>query len=110
MRQLGIYVNNRKAGVLTELRPGSAYSFQYDQNYLASDTPSISVTLPKISSYYESSSLFPFFANMLPEGANRNVICRTRRIDDNDLFGILIAMAGSDFIGGVNLKNARING
>ena len=47
---------------------------------------------------------------MLPEGANRNVICRTRRIDDNDLFGILIAMAGSDFIGGVNLKNARING
>ena len=71
MRQLGIYVNNRKAGVLTELRPGSAYSFQYDQNYLASDTPSISVTLPKSSSYYESSSLFPFFANMLPEGVNR---------------------------------------
>lgn len=50
-----------------------------------------------------------FFANMLPEGANRKVICRTKRIDDNDLFGILIAMAGSDFIGGVSLKKAKIN-
>ena len=44
---------------------------------------------------------------MLPEGANRKVICRTKRIDDNDLFGILSAMAGSDFIGGVSLKKSK---
>lgn len=104
MRQLGIYVNNRKAGVLTELHPGSAYSFQYDQNYLVSDTPSISVTLPKSSSYYESTSLFPFFANMLPEGVNRRVICRANRLDENDLFGLLAVMSDSDFIGGVHIK------
>lgn len=104
MRQLGIYVNNRKAGVLTELHPGSAYSFHYDQNYLASDTPSISVTLPKSSSSYESSSLFPFFANMLPEGVNRRVICRANRLDENDLFGLLAVMSNSDFIGGVHIK------
>ncbi len=106
MRQLGIYVNNRKAGVLTELHPGSAYSFQYDQNYLASDTPSISVTLPKSSSYYESSSLFPFFANMLPEGANRRIICSSLKIDENDDFSLLCAMAGCDFIGAVSVDIA----
>jgi hypothetical protein len=41
---------------------------------------------------------------MLPEGANRKVICRTFKIDEHDLFGILAAMAGKDFIGGVHIK------
>ena len=96
MRWLDVYVNDRKAGMLTEKYPGGGYCFQYETDYFLSDAPSISVTIS-------------FFANMLPEGANRKVICRTKRIDDNDLFGILIAMAGSDFIGGVSLKKARIN-
>ena len=42
--------------------------------------------------------------NMLPEGANRKVICRTSRIDENDFFGLLSAMAGKDFIGGVHIE------
>ena len=109
MRQLDVYVNDIKAGVLTEKHPGDGYCFQYEADYYLSDAPSISVTLSKKNRIYESALLFPFFTNMLPEGANRNVICRTRRIDDNDLFGILIAMAGSDFIGGVSLKKTRVN-
>lgn len=104
MRQLHVYVNDRKAGVLTEAHPGTDYSFRYDPDYLVSDAPSISVTMSKRKDSYESSSLFPFFANMLPEGANRKVICRTHRIDEHDLFGMLAAMAGSDFIGGVHIK------
>lgn len=104
MRQVNVYVNDRKAGVLTEMHPGKGYSFKYDPVYLSSDAPSISVSLSKNIASYESSSLFPFFANMLPEGANRKVICRTYRIDENDLFGILAAMAGKDFIGGVQIK------
>lgn len=104
MRQLNVYVNERKAGVLTEMHPGRGYSFIYDPDYLASDAPSISVTLSKRNASHESSSLFPFFANMLPEGANRKVICRTHRIDESDLFGLLAAMAGKDFIGGVHIK------
>ena len=106
MRQVDVYVNNRKAGVLTEKHPGSGYCFRYDSDYLASDAPSISVTLSKRKDSYESSTLFPFFANLLPEGANRKVICRTLRIDEHDLFGILSAMAGKDFIGGVHIKTA----
>ena len=104
MRLLDVYVNDRKAGVLMEERPGSDYSFQYDPSYLSSDAPSISVSMPKRVPYYQSTTLFPFFANMIPEGANRKVICRMYRIDENDLFGILAAMAGKDFIGGVHIN------
>lgn len=104
MRQVDVYVNDRKAGVLMEMHPGAGYSFKYDSDYLASDAPSISVTLSKKKDSYESFTLFPFFANMLPEGANRKVICRAYRIDEHDLFGLLTAMAGKDFIGGVHIK------
>ena len=104
MRQVDVYVNDRKAGVLTEMHPGAGYSFKYDSDYLASVAPSVSVTLSKKKDSYESSNLFPFFANMLPEGANRKVICRAYRIDEHDLFGLLTAMAGKDFIGGVHIK------
>ena len=104
MRQLDVYMNKRKAGVLTEQRPGEGYSFRYDEAYLASGSPSISVTLSKKQESYESPTLFPFFMNMLPEGANRRVICRTFRIDEKDFFGLLSAMAGKDFIGGVHIE------
>lgn len=106
MRQLDVYVNNQKAGVLTEQRPGRDYSFCYDTAYLASDSPSISVTLSKRKEPYKSFRLFPFFTNMLPEGANRKVVCRALRVDENDFFGMLSAMAGKDFIGGVHIETA----
>lgn len=105
MRQLGVYCNDKKAGVLTELNPGKGYVFLYDQDYLISDSPSISVTLPRRKERYESAELFPFFSNMLPEGANRSVICRSLKIDEEDFFGMLAAMAGKDFIGAVHIKS-----
>ena len=104
MRQLEVYVNEQKAGVLTEQHPGGGYRFCYDEDYLASDSPSVSVTLLKRKEPYLSSRLFPFFTNMLPEGANRKVICRSLRVDERDFFGLLSAMAGKDFIGGVHIE------
>ncbi|MBQ0052948.1 MAG: HipA N-terminal domain-containing protein [Bacteroidales bacterium] len=71
MRQLEVFFNDRKAGLLTEQQPGRGYVFRYDTDYLASNLPSISVTLPRRNDSYESASLFPFFVNMLPEGAFR---------------------------------------
>ena len=41
---------------------------------------------------------------MVPEGANRRMICRALQIDEDDIFGILSAMAGKDIIGSVGLK------
>lgn len=104
MRQLNVYVNNNKAGVLTEQYPGKGYTFRYSDAYLASEYPAISVTLPKQKEVYESEYLFPLFTNMLPEGANRKIICRSLRIDENDFFGMLTAMADKDFIGAVQIR------
>lgn len=107
MREIYVYMNDYKAGKLVEQQPGKGYTFQYDEEYLKSVNPSISVTLPKRREVYESDALFPFFTNMLPEGANRSVICRSLRIDENDFFGLLAAMAEKDFIGAVNVKTAE---
>lgn len=104
MRQLDVYYNNTKAGVLIERHPGRDYVFRYEPDYLLSGGKSISVTLPITKEIYESAELFPFFTNMLPEGANRSILCRHLRIDEKDFFGMLSAMAGKDFIGAVHIK------
>lgn len=61
MRQLDVYLNDIKAGVLTELNPGRGYTFIYEAEYLASDLPPVSATLPKAKKSYKSDTLFPFF-------------------------------------------------
>lgn len=107
MRQLNILWNGVPAGTLTEQSPGRGYRFEYRPTYLSGDYPHVSLTLPKTDVPYDSDELFPFFANMLPEGALRHVVCRKHHVDENDLFGILCAMAGADAIGAVDIKKAR---
>lgn len=107
MRELAVYYNDTETGILTEESPGTGYTFQYKEEYLNSALPPISATMPKQSSTYKSEHLFPFFTNMLPEGANRRVICRTLKIDENDFFGLLDAMADKDFIGAVNIRRIK---
>ena len=104
MRQLNVFLNDKKAGILTELLPGKNYRFEYYPSYVRSEFPHISVTMPKSNLPYESESLFPFFANMLPEGTLRRVVCREHHIDEADLFGILYAMSDTETIGAVSLK------
>ncbi len=104
MRQLAVYFNDSKAGILVEKNPGRGYTFTYDRDYLSSELPPISVNLPKRDEPYKSQWLFPLFTNMLPEGGNRRVICRVQRLDERDFFGLLTVMAGADFIGAVNVR------
>ena len=105
MRKLAVYSNNVMAGVLTENQPGREYEFTYNTDYLLSYLPPISATLPKRAETYQSEYLFPFFTNLLPEGANRKVICREKHIDEHDFFGMLIATVGTDIIGAVNFRH-----
>lgn len=107
MRKLDVYFNDVKAGTLTEQYPGKDYAFQYLAEYVDSPLPPISVGLPKQRKVYESEHLFPFFSNMLPEGFNKSVICKSLRIDENDTFGLLYAMADKDFIGAVNVRKIK---
>ena len=103
MRQLEILSNDTLAGLLTET-DDRKYQFVYDDSYVKSELPSISMTLPKNQKAFHSEYLFPFFANILPEGANKNYICRRFRIDEDDSMGLLMAFAGKDFIGSIGVR------
>jgi len=101
MRQIKILVNSELAGILTEVSK-TRYEFQYVDTYTG---PPVSVTLPKRKEVYVSEYLFPYFTNILPEGANRKTLCMLKKIDEKDYFGMLMALAGADFIGAVGVEN-----
>ena len=104
MRKLSVYVNDRHAGFISENQPGKGYEFRYTPDYLQSDGGPVSLTLPKREEPYESEHLFPFFTNLLPEGANRKAVCRHAHLDEDDFFGMLMATVGTDMIGAVNFR------
>ncbi len=91
--------------MLTEDVVGKGYRFSYDREYvLDGKFGAISKTLPLSESEYYSDTLFPFFANLLPEGMNRSVVCRANKIDEDDDFGLLCAFSGLDFIGSLTVS------
>ncbi len=107
MRQCEVFVNNIKAGILTE-HDNQEYEFVYDVAYiLGKDNAPISATLPIREAPYRSPFLFPFFFNMLSEGENRHIQSQLHHIDKSDDFGILLATAQSDTIGAVTIKPIR---
>lgn len=104
MRQAEIYSNGILAGVLTETDEGT-YRFRYDAAFLADDgQTAISLSFPKSGREFVSDTLFPFFYNMLAEGANKAYQCRTLKIDEEDAFGLLMATAHTDTIGAITVK------
>lgn len=104
MRQAIVYSNGVAAGTLVENDNGE-YIFQYCDSYmLDKDCRAIALTLPKRIEPYVSAELFPFFYNMLAEGANKALQCGTLKIDENDAFGLLLATAGDDTIGAVTVR------
>lgn len=104
MRSGFVFCNALYAGILTEEYRG-IYVFRYeDMYYTHADTPAISITLPKTRQEYRSSILFPVFANMLSEGANRILQSRLLKIDENDDFGFLLATAQYDTIGALTVQ------
>lgn len=105
MRKVGVYYGDIYAGRLTELVRGD-YEFIYDKTYLADkNMPPVSVNLPKTQQVYRSDRIFPVFTNMLPEGANRRALCRAKKVDEQDFFGMLQMICGMDAIGKIVLKD-----
>lgn len=104
MRAAEVYRNGTFAGTLVE-ENRHQFVFRYDDNYFSDvSKPAISLTLPKSKREYKSAFLFPFFFNMLSEGANRMLQCTQLRIDEEDSFGLLMATAQNDTIGAVTVK------
>lgn len=104
MRKAKILFKGEEAGILTQHDDGS-FTYRYHDQWLVDPgRPSISLTLPKTEQEYHSKHLFPFFYNMLPEGTNKQVVCRHMRIDKNDYFGLLLTTARYDTIGAVTVE------
>lgn len=104
MRSVVVYRNGVQAGILQEVSR-QQYIFKYsDAYFLDARQPAISLTLPKSQQAYESEHLFPFFFNMLSEGANRSLQSKHWRIDETDHFGILMKTAQCDTVGPIHIK------
>lgn len=104
MRQALVLSNNIVAGRLIETDE-RCYIFRYDEDYLFnSELRAISLAFPKRKEEYTSDELFPFFFNMLSEGSNKALQCRTLKIDENDSFGLLLATAKYDTIGAITIQ------
>ncbi len=107
MRTAHVYWNRQFAGTLVE-QERHHYIFQYDDRwFLDISKPSIALSLPKTQQTYHSAYLFPFFYNLLSEGANRKLQCRQLKIDENDSFGLLLQTAMDDTIGAVTVRKAE---
>ena len=107
MRKAVILYKGEEAGILTQHDDG-AFTYRYNDTWMAdSNKPHISLTLPKSQQEYNSQYLFPFFCNMLPEGANKEVVCKLMRIDPDDFFGLLVTTAQSDTIGAVRVLKIK---
>lgn len=103
MRKAKILYKNQEAGMLIQHDNGS-FTFKYDNSWIADDNkPVISLTFPKSQQEYHSEFLFPFFYNMLPEGSNKQIVCKLNRLDLSDSFGLLLTTAKNDNIGAIKV-------
>ncbi|MBP3228526.1 MAG: HipA N-terminal domain-containing protein [Bacteroidaceae bacterium] len=100
MRKCKVYVHDVEAGLLTET-DAREYVFTYRDGYRGAP---VCLAMPVTKSVYRSNHLFPYFFNMLSEGANRQVQSMLHHIDENDDFGIMLATAQHDTIGAVTIK------
>ena len=100
MRQCKVLVHDVEAGILQET-DDRQYVFTYHEDYHGEP---VCLAMPVRKDAYQSDVLFPYFFNMLSEGANRQLQSTLLHIDENDDFGILLATAQIDTIGAVTIK------
>jgi HipA-like protein len=103
MRKAKILFKDEEAGIITQHDDGT-FSFKYNDTwFMDNNKPGISLTLPKSKQEYHSMYLFPFFYNLLPEGSNKQIVCKYHRIDQSDYFGILMTTSKYDSIGAIRV-------
>lgn len=97
-RQIGVWLYGKPVGRLTEEAAG--FAFCYLPAYRGR---AISLSMPVRSEPYLSEELHPFFKGLAPEGWLRKRYSEIQKIDDQDLFGLLM-QNGNDLLGAVVLK------
>ncbi|GME30289.1 hypothetical protein CRM79_20915 [Pantoea agglomerans] len=94
-RKIEVWLYNKLAGTLSEEQSG--YAFCYLPAYTGG---AISFSMPVRPEPYLSEELHPFFKGLAPEGWLRKRYSEIQKIDDNDLFGLLMKN-GNDMLGAV---------
>jgi len=107
MQEAKVYRNNKEIGLLQKDDTG-VYHFQYHTSYIGSEEAlSISVHFPLQEEVFSSKILFPFFFNLLAEGAIKEMQCRELKIDPDDNFMRLIKTTEFNTIGSITLKEVQ---
>jgi len=103
MRIAEVYMHGILAGILSEVEKNRECLFKYDSGYSG---PPVSVTMPVNIGEFRFEQFPPFFEGLLPEGANLDMLLRSRKLDRDDLFGILLEVGG-DTVGAVTVVEAQ---
>ena len=101
-RKAKILFDGVHAGILEETDRG--YIFTYDRTYLAiPKAQSISLTMPLQDKPYSSTTFFPFFDGLIPEGWLLSLTLKNWKLDARDRMGLLL-VACRDCIGAVSVE------
>lgn len=100
-RAANVYLYEKLIGVLTQNDDG--FNFSYLPNYQGIP---VSLSLPVGVGDHTSSTLHPFFKSLAPEGWLRKRYSDIQKIDEKDLFGILLNN-GNDLIGAITIKGVN---
>ncbi len=103
MRKAEIYMHGQPAGMLVEEDKNNRFRFVYDADY---DGPPISVTMPVGKQSFKYERFPPFFEGLLPEGANLEMLLRSKKIDRDDPFSQLMTV-GADTVGAVTVREVQ---
>lgn len=104
MKSAKVLRNGELVGILIK-ESSKSYVFRYESDWFQNSIkPAVSLTLPKTQQEYRSEYLFPFFFNMLSEGANLQLQARQNQVDENDFFSLLLLTANSDTIGAITIE------
>ncbi|MBP9682344.1 MAG: type II toxin-antitoxin system HipA family toxin [Bacteriovorax sp.] len=107
MSKVSVFYKNIKAGVL-EKTSDEYFLFRYEEEYLNSTNPPISMTLPKTEKSFKSDSLFSFFDGLIPEGWLLNLASTELRLNPlRDRFELLTKLC-HDTIGAVHIGEKNL--
>lgn len=103
MRKAEVRLYDLLCGWIIETDNG--YRFEYDQKYLEfGQAQPVSLTLPLREKPFESSTMFPFFDGLIPEGWLLNIAQKNWKLDVRDRMGLLITCC-EDCIGAVSVHS-----
>lgn len=98
-----VYNNTTPAGILEKTTDGFVFTY-LNEYYNDATKHAISLSFPKTQTQYTSKYMFPFFSGLLTEGFNKQVQCRTLKIDEEADFTRLIKTANTETIGAITIK------